>query len=294
MSRYKNNHYVPKWLLKNFRDENERLFYYDKRDPSTSVKHRNLDRIFSSADLYVSKNQNGERDVSLEKDHFQDLETQFQPVIEKIISAARLRKLPQLNNDEKKVWDSFLSNMWSRSPDFYNSVFTSEVLDKMYFENIIELEAMVCTLSETKKQDLLSAEVKGRVQKTAYVDSLRDGLDLPKQALSKRGIVIAVAKDVRSSFIVGSFPVVKLTFPKQTSLLDLSVEVWISISHDVAVSIFGHNGQEKVVEIDAQQVKSLNDNIYSQSQEIAGKSDLLVESYAKRYRKSLRFGRELQ
>jgi Protein of unknown function (DUF4238) len=288
LSKYKNNHYVPKWLLKNFRNDKAELFYFSKNFPQKPIEHRNSDSIFSKNYLYVAIDSSGKKDVSLERDHFDALEKEFQPIIQKIISCARSGKTPQLDKSEKASWDDFLANMWSRTPDAQNEVIVKMDLDQEFDLSIRNYESVFGTLSDAKRKELYSLSTKKRIFHNAMVDSFRSPMPKAREALSKRGIGVVRSNNKTSSFLISSFPVAELTFPGRTSLLDPIVELWMPISHDVAVTIWLKAGQEKLVEINQLQIMRINEILYSQSTEIAGKSKELVESFAKRHRKSIK------
>ena len=288
MALYKNNHYVPQWFLANFCNGNDELFYYSKTSPLNPIIHRNSKKIFSQDDLYVTTDASGNRDFSLERDKFDKLETSFQPIVNKLISSARANSLPRFTAAEKKNFDVLISNMWARSPDFHKEIFSPESLEVLYLETMAELETIMGPLPETKMQELKKSEVKSRIKKNAFVDSLNGSFDPTLDALAKRGVGIVVAESSKSSFMIGSYPVTKLTLPGKTKITDMIVEVWLPISHDVAVTIWGSAGQEKIVSVTQSQVRQINDNVYYQSTEIAGSSKELVSSYAKRHRKYLK------
>ena len=288
MSDYKNNHYVPRWFLENFKSAQDELFYYSKDSPQEPVIHRNSKKIFSRDNLYVEINASGKRDVSLERDYFDSLEQKFQPIVQKLIVNARAGKTPQFNMSEKETFDRFLSNMWSRSPDFHEAIFPIESLDQLYSETISELETLTGPLPAAKIQELNESDVKSRLLKNAFVGSLGGNFDPTLEVLSKRGIGIVVSNNPKSSFLTGSYPVTKLTLPGRTNLTDPIVEVWLAISRDVAVTIWGNAKQEKVVQVTQSQIRQINEYVYSQSTEIAGSSKELVYSFAKRHQKFIK------
>lgn len=82
---------------------------------------------------------------------------------------------------------------------------------------------------------------------------------------------------------MGSRPVVKLTHPGRGHLADATVEVWLPIASDVAVSPApGAPTEELLVEIrEDSTIRYLNRAAFIQSTAIAGKSQKLVASLAR-------------
>ncbi len=117
MADYKNNHYVPQSFLNRFKNEDGELFYFDKRKPNKPVIRRSTDKIFCAKDLYVAIDEQGNRNVTLERDYFGELESKSAPIIDRIISSVRVGIAPNLSQNEKGILDNFLMKLWHRTPD---------------------------------------------------------------------------------------------------------------------------------------------------------------------------------
>ncbi len=68
----KRHHYVPQMLLRRFCDENGKLWLFNKKAPQLGVTFASPEAAFFQKHFY-SLNENGVRDVSLEK-YFSELE----------------------------------------------------------------------------------------------------------------------------------------------------------------------------------------------------------------------------
>jgi hypothetical protein len=280
MAEFKNNHYVPEMLLKRFMSEGGELFYYDKRNPNKPIEHRNPSSVFCEKNLYVQVDKQKNRDTSLEKDIFSRLDNDSNLVIEKIVRASRNSELPKLSVEEKSKLDEFLFQQWRRTPDFEKTILTPTHIDNAFERTVSSFEETFGSLTPEKLAEIKSNPTRSRIVKGAKILALKKSNGDAMDALSKRGLGIVKITDAKKSFIIGSFPVVKCAFPDSPYLSDLSVEVWMPISHDVAITPWGIRGQEKLVGITSEDVRILNKMIFKQSSEIAGRAKALISSIA--------------
>jgi len=125
-------------------------------------------------------------------------------------------------------------------------------------------------LSEPEQQNRLKQNVK--------VGALRIGGPLVLEALGNKGLGVARVMSAKKSFIIGSFPILKLTNDNRAHLSDPTVEVWLPIAHDIAITPFFTKGKEKLVSIDDRNIRKLNEAITRQSTIIAGRSEKLIRS----------------
>ncbi|RWN09484.1 MAG: hypothetical protein EOR94_29765 [Mesorhizobium sp.] len=116
-----------------------------------------------------------------------------------------------------------------------------------------------------------------RTLQAAKVKALGRAAPRVVAALASRGLAIARIANPGSSFVIGSLPIVRLQDGKRT-LDDPGVEAWLPIAHDVAVSPGGAANQEIFADIDNQNVDLLNQYVFRQSTEIAGRSRELLSS----------------
>jgi hypothetical protein len=113
------------------------------------------------------------------------------------------------------------------------------------------------------------------------VDALKRTSPQVLAILKQKGLGIATVRKRGKSFVIGSLPVVKLTYPGREHLADPSVEVWLPIAFDVAVSPAPiPSGSELLLEIDDPVVRSINGATFKQSTTIAGRSEELISSLA--------------
>ena len=106
MSTPKRHHEIAQMLTRNFADENDLLHCYRKEDDkafaATPVN------VFARHRLYSKRGDDGApEDASKERELAVGIEGPTKQVIEKIVTRARARLLPELSHEEKYVWDLF-------------------------------------------------------------------------------------------------------------------------------------------------------------------------------------------
>jgi hypothetical protein len=280
MSKYSDNHYVPQFLLRRFQDINGRLYYFNKRATHKGIEHRNTATIFSARNIYTFRTPDGRRDVSLERDVFMRTENRASEVIEKIVSSARASRLPNLTLADRRVWDEYFIDQWKRTPDFQRKVYGEGVDEVIIGELLSEFEAMHRPLSNEKRAELQSEPVRSRIMHNARVIALAKRGGEGPRALATRGLGIARITNPNKSFIIGSFPIIKLTLPDRTHLADPVVEAWFPIAHDVVVGPSASPSGERLITIGDPHIRRINQLVFRQSTEVAGRSRQLLESLA--------------
>jgi len=202
-------------------------------------------------------------------------------IIEKIVSAARKERRPCLTEAEKKAWDAFFYYQWKRVPDSLEK--NLGVADfKAFIQPLVsEFETRIRPLTPEERESLEDQDVLERMKQNAKVMAVADpGLEV-RTVLDQKGLGIALVTNPNKSFVVGSFPIAKLTHPGRSHLADPSVEVWFPIANDVAVTPALSRGVEKLVPIaEDRYIRHINASVFRQSSAIAGRSKELIESLA--------------
>lgn len=267
-------------LTSRFTDESGKLHFFDKRVPEKGVMTSTPDNIFVIGHLYSTIEKDGSKNAALEK-YYSQIESRANEIIEKIIQAARAGKPPSLSEAEKREWDIFTYHQWSRVPDLHVRMLTD--FDDALNESIADFEQSFRQLTNEERTSLVRPETRARIKQNARVKSLSSPGGPAVEALGSKGLGVAIVNNPKKAFVIGSFPVVKLTLPGRTHIADPTVEVWLPISSDVAVSPAGHRGTERLVPIaDDRHIRALNDATFRQSTVIAGRDAALIASIANR------------
>jgi hypothetical protein len=281
MSFTKRQHFVPQMLLRRFVNTDGRLYFFNKNFPEKRVLASPPKDVFVQNHIYTERDKHGNKDNSLEE-MYAEIEGQANGIIEKIIVAARAKQTPNLSLDERAAWDLFFYYQFKRVPDFYNNIKIMANFEQHMAAALIEFESKFRPLTDEERREFQNPNNLERIKKNALISSLSDPGSEVQETLSRKGLGVGVITKPNKSFIIGSFPVVKLTYPGRENFNDPSVEVWFPISPDVAVTPIPEQGIEKIVQITgAHHVRAINLAISGQSTIIAGHSKALIESLAR-------------
>jgi hypothetical protein len=202
MADYKNNHYVAQMLLKRFKSDDGKLYYYNKRAPLKGVESRNTRTVFSQFHLYTGRDNEGNPDVSLERDIYGKIDNDANAIIEKLVVAARANRLPGLTLKEKAARDEFFYHQWKRTPDFLNRLV---IRDKFTDGFLTEFEEAYGKLSDEQRQQVKDSKTVIRTYQNAKVLALKSHGNAVLDALSSRGLGVArITNLVRASLLAAS------------------------------------------------------------------------------------------
>lgn len=100
MRQSRRHHTVPQMLSKRFTDHDGKFHVYYK-NRRKKYDYCTPNGVFWKPHFYTSRTADGKKDTTLEDD-FSKLESNTDPIIEKIVDAARVGKKPNLSDNEKK------------------------------------------------------------------------------------------------------------------------------------------------------------------------------------------------
>lgn len=266
-------------LLRRFTDKNGKLFFFNKRFPGKGVLPSTPGNLFCEANLYTAKDKDGAIDVQLERD-YAELESLANPIIEKIVTSARRGQEPHLTDRERETWDIFFCSQWMRVPDVREKVFDQENIKSRLSRLIAVFEAHARPLTSSEASDLQDPAWVERVKQNAMIDALKRPSPQILKILKQKGMCIAVIRKPGKSFVIGSLPIAKLAYRGREHIAEPTVEMWLPIAFDVAVSpAIIPSGNELLREIrDDSIVRRINGAIFRESTVIAGISKRLIAS----------------
>ena len=276
MSKPKRHHYIAQMHSKRFADPDGILYVFDKRFPHKGVQKRTPRNLFVEGDFYTQFDDKGNKDVSVETEFLAPLEGEASPVIERIVSAARRGDPPNLSPDEKDVWVRFSYNQFVRVPE-KREKYKEEILEEI--RNEIDFIRQFRPFTDRELSILDDEERLERLWRNSSVQNARRTSVKVSGVLSKKRIGVAVIRNPkpRRSFVIGSNPVVKMSHPERSHLADPTVEVWLPLARDVAVSPCPGES-DKVVSANDRHIRAINRGIFQQSTVIAGCSREVIEA----------------
>lgn len=266
-SKKRRNHFVPRMLLKNFTDEDGKLYFFDKRFEEKRILKTTPDALYRERDLYVVRDEDGKRDDSAEE-RFAEFERKVAPVFDKTITAVRDVKNPALSSSEREMLDRYIYFQWARVPDT-----AKPILDR--------------TLKRLSLEDPeiggLSPEELAEFGKGVNVESLVGHITEPRErilsVLRNKSLAFVVIPRKSKSFVIGSRPVLQVFPDPSDSVPKAFTAMWLPLAHDVAVA-YG-KGEGGLMEFtEDRELRRFNENVFKQSRAIAGRSDKLIASLA--------------
>ena len=286
MSDPKRHHFVPEMHLKRFVDETGRLYWFSKRFSDKVVLPSTPTQVFSENHLYNVFDCDGARDSSVES-ALATVESQANWIIEKIVSAARARRPPNLTGDEKSFWDRYFCCQWIRVPDAMRASGVRELSETEMRDWVADIfREYESEGHELTSDDLAILDDSRGLSRRFHNARAKVVLETPEEllsVLSNKGLRVAIVPSSSRSFAIGSNPIVKLNPPGQTYLGHSDVEAWLPLAHDVAITPALSSGEEKLIEVrEGRIVRALNKATFEQSNAIAGRSRRLIESLARK------------
>ena len=252
------------------------LHVFDRRYPEKGIQKRTPQNQYVENYLYTQVDSAGNRDSSVETEFLAQIESRASLVLRKIIVNARRGSPPNLTLEEKEAWVKYSYTQYSRVPETLNrhkDEIHQEVFDEMGFLGKIGF------FTNNDFSILDNGETMERVWKNAQVESVRKISDEALEVLIKKGICVAVIRNLKPtrSFIIGSNPVLRLGYPGPTYISDPTTEIWLMLARDVAITPCPGQS-DRVISLNNRQVESLNGKIFKQSISVAGCSHKLIES----------------
>ena len=277
MSKPKRHHYIPQMLSKRFADRDGILYVFDKRFPHKGVQKRTPRNLFVEGDLYTQLDEKGIKDVSVETEFLAPLDGKANPVIAKIVSAARRGNPPNLSPDEKDFWMKFSYIQFKRVPE-RREKHKEEIFQEVRRE--IDFIGQFRPFSDSELSILEDDEKMERLWRNISIQSVQEPLSKEGAEifLEKRiGVAVIRNPKPKRSFVIGSNPVVQMSHPERFHLADPTAELWLPLARDVAVSPCPGES-DRVVSANDRHIRAINRIVFEQSTVIAGCSRDLIES----------------
>lgn len=279
---YKNNHYVPQFILNNFKNSQGELYYYNKEESEKGIKSRNTEGIFRKYHIYTYFDGDGSPDFTLEAKYHKALENKAKIITDKIISSIRSGRKPGISTEEKQDWYEFFYHQWRRVPDFYE-----KRLDKTLYPTLLrnlfdQYETHHRPLTKKEKRYFLSEEGIQKAHNNVVIRSLRNTPEISKEVFHCMSLQYLFISDEKASLVIGSNPVVSITPLGLKNIREKSNEIWMPIAHDIMVGTY-IGSENRMAELsDRREIRKFNICTWLQSKEVAGRSKKLIESLVNR------------
>ena len=278
MSTAKRHHEIAQMLSRNFADKDGLLHCYRKEDDKTFEAMPV--NVFARRRLYSKRGDDGApEDVSTEQELAVRIEGPAKPVIDKIVTRARARQLPELSRDEKHVWDLFFCVQCRRT-----AAARSELEDSGLFQWAIDVvESIAGPLSDEERAQVDGSPDRRRAAvREAWVDTLTSPSGDLFVALRNKGLHVLLLEDPTQAFIIGDDPIVPM-IPPGATLNHPDAANLFPVARDVAVACSGGSLDEELGLLPkggdgARLLRNINLTILDQSSTVAGPAARLIRS----------------
>ncbi len=274
----KKHHYVPCLLIRNWMDDNKKVWVCRKEEPDPGVRQAHYKNMFFENHLYTTRSSDGQsRDRSLEY-KFADIERKVAPIVQEICKSARQEKMFQLSQEQRCIWNDFFAFQVRRTPDFINAT-------GFYKEYEPKVNQLVEELSENisieDKENLISSLT--NKEDREFVRVKAQGAPGPRvgNALAQSGMIVGYIKKNNKSFVLGSNPIVNAGDCEFHVSRSPNLENWFPIAPDVAVCMILRDRRTGFIlmeDKDDTAIRSINLKIFRNSSAIISKSELLLQS----------------
>jgi hypothetical protein len=252
----KRHHFVPEMLIRNFADDQGLVWFFDKEKPAQGVVRRSPSKVLFEHHLYSKVGDNGSKDPAQEI-AYSRLESDAAPIVRKVVTEARAGKLPGLTPSEKLTLDAFIYEQWRRVPEVSNEILSDEEFERTIQETAAEFEERVRPLTPSEREWVANPALRPHQRKNTRIQALQTRSARVLDVLDSRGLAVLTTPP-RKSLILGSRPVLKLIGPNTSDLRDHSVELWLPLAFDVAVSPGARRGTEQISPTSVQYLRHMN------------------------------------
>ncbi len=269
----KKHHYIPRMLLKNFKDDSGLLQVFDR----TTGKFRKNSDLFKVNHLNTQYGDGGRRDNWEAEERLSRIESDAEPAILKIIKAVKMNRFPKLSPEHRAACKRFFIHMVLRNPKHAQQILRAMRVDDAVYEayrRLLNNQDIPVPDRHMFGSDPRWIELK---KKIVHNNRARFAAGLPSQLsgeieryIGNYGLLFGVICEPKVKFVIGSCAVIR------NSAMDDNPFEWLPVDPDVAISIRGTPDKECLLQLESEEIDRVNMSSFAQSSVIAAqnKSDL--------------------
>lgn len=270
------DHFIPLFHQKLMMGEGSNWFFYEKVRPEKAAQKRNPKTTFAKKHFY-SKFANGSvADTSSER-RLSEIENEAAPIMKRLVADALKNRFATLSKLESDQLFVYMTCLHRRTTDVYIERLSPGKIRSSIEGYFDAFELLYGPINDSLKQHFLEKSKLDEMTQNIW-SNLVVAVEGPALALMKTmGLALAVAP-INKSFVIGSSPIIRFDdYPKQP-LGEPGVEMWLPIGQRVAVSPMGQFGECKIVKLNTQQTRKINESIFKKSSVVAASSKALLSS----------------
>ena len=281
----KHQHYVPEFIIKNFLNEDGRVWVGDRS--TGRVYCSGPANVFVKTEQYTRYTFDG-GDVG--KDYGYEeaigcLESTAANVVAKMVGDARRHECPRLSEEQARTFKRFFHLQARRTRESRERVSSQRGHDEVFYEAAVSALEKGGHVPPSQEELLAEAGVREFAERTFHnVDarfSAGDHPEIRKDEASfcrETGLYVAVICLARRSFVVGSHGITIRDSRVGGGYLGGSL---LPVAHDVIVQATPFPGQVRLLCLDQGSdalIRNINRAAASQGTVVAGKSERLIRS----------------
>ncbi len=276
-----NQHVVPALILRRFTDSSGYLNVFEKCKAKHGIKKQKPENTFRKRNLYTSQEWETKRKKFDTEFMFSALEDKVAPILEKIHSSIASRKSPNLSHKEKEIIDELICAQLKRTP-----------------ESLAQLDPQKAIEDQIQKvaddDGIAVSELKLRIPTGAVEHGIKilipEMLRLPSlklmELLSSMGLVIGKIENQKRNFIISSKPIAGSSKNYQSPQRHQASYMWFPIAKNLALCPGGKPNEEQIIELSDSVVRAINEQLFRQSNAIAGPSREQIVSLIRPWHKA--------
>lgn len=279
------HHYISKFLIHNFCDDNGQVWVGDKIEEN--IFKRAPNKVFKVGDLNTDHDlDNIDIKHDTNEQLLQRVESDAAPAIQRIISHARNNEPPDLSPNERDSWKRFYHASCRRTPEFSDEMLNlnerfddvwSFAVDRLFCEAGMVAPDSVLVGQYPELRKIKAAAKQNTKARFHSGDHPLLQADV-EQFCRNTGLLIAVIRCRKRSFVIGSHGVAIVR-------RGAALGSWLPIAHDVAVAPTSRPDSDWLLPLDHSAehiIKKINTAAIQQSRFFAGRSEPLIRSLVAR------------
>lgn len=269
----KKHHYIPRMLLKNFKDDRGLLQVFDR----TTGKFRKNSDLFKVNHLNTQYGDGGKRDNWEAEERLSRIESDAEPAIRKIIEAVKMNRLSRLSPEHKAVCKRFFIHMVLRNPKHSRQILRTMGVDDVIYEacrRLLNNQGIPVPDRSMFESDPEGIELWKKLlhnSRTGLAAGLNTRLRVEiERYIGSCGLLVGGIRDPQVKFVIGDCAVIR------NLAMDDNPFEWLPVAPDVAISIRGTPDKECLLQLESEEIDRVNTSSFAQSSIIAAqnKSDL--------------------
>ena len=274
----KRQHYIPQMLLRNFTDESGYLWAYKKSDRARKPYKARPKSLFTKQHLYTQYSDGGNQDNWVAELCLSQIESRANPVIRKVIEAARKDENPGLSQEERDACKRFFMTSLLRIPEY-----ADQVLDKLNCEDVVYgvistvTRAQGLGFPDRKSFDAhpqwirVKEMLKHNIKAELAVGSPAELRSQMERLVKETGLLVGVIREPGTELLLGSCAVAIERDPAAGG--------WLPLAPDIAIMLTARPDKDFVYQLGQKEVWRINQASVERSPIIAGRYKALDQLF---------------